>query len=125
MSGDRSTGGQGPRSDRDQRAQLGEDTHVHGMGNIRFNARLKSVTTCWPERSSPTGSPRCTSPRATAVSGAAHGADLSPTPRLSGPMGTAQDGGSGSAAAMTTASGRSARNVSAMTEATSAETWYP
>ena len=26
------------------------DAHIHGMEGVRFNTRLKSVTTRWPER---------------------------------------------------------------------------
>ncbi len=31
------------------------DTHVHGMEGVRFNTRLKSVTTRWPGGTSPSG----------------------------------------------------------------------
>jgi malonate-semialdehyde dehydrogenase (acetylating)/methylmalonate-semialdehyde dehydrogenase len=29
------------------------DAHVHGMEGVRFNTRLKSVTTRWPEETAP------------------------------------------------------------------------
>jgi malonate-semialdehyde dehydrogenase (acetylating)/methylmalonate-semialdehyde dehydrogenase len=31
------------------------DAHVHGMEGVRFNTRLKSVTTRWPDASGPVG----------------------------------------------------------------------
>jgi malonate-semialdehyde dehydrogenase (acetylating)/methylmalonate-semialdehyde dehydrogenase len=37
------------------------DTHVHGMDGVRFNTRLKSVTTRWPE-DRPAGSSTDTAP---------------------------------------------------------------
>jgi malonate-semialdehyde dehydrogenase (acetylating)/methylmalonate-semialdehyde dehydrogenase len=31
------------------------DAHVHGMEGVRFNTRLKSVTTRWPDPPAPGG----------------------------------------------------------------------
>jgi len=33
------------------------DAHVHGMEGVRFNTRLKSVTTRWPDSQGPSGAP--------------------------------------------------------------------
>jgi len=33
------------------------DAHVHGMEGVRFNTRLKSVTTRWPDQREPSGGP--------------------------------------------------------------------
>jgi malonate-semialdehyde dehydrogenase (acetylating)/methylmalonate-semialdehyde dehydrogenase len=33
------------------------DAHVHGMEGVRFNTRLKSVTTRWPDGQGPSGAP--------------------------------------------------------------------
>jgi malonate-semialdehyde dehydrogenase (acetylating)/methylmalonate-semialdehyde dehydrogenase len=33
------------------------DAHIHGMEGVRFNTRLKSITTRWPDTDGPTGAP--------------------------------------------------------------------
>jgi len=33
------------------------DAHIHGMEGVRFNTRLKSITTRWPDADGPPGSP--------------------------------------------------------------------
>jgi len=33
------------------------DAHVHGMEGVRFNTRLKSITTRWPDSQGPGGAP--------------------------------------------------------------------
>jgi malonate-semialdehyde dehydrogenase (acetylating)/methylmalonate-semialdehyde dehydrogenase len=33
------------------------DAHVHGMEGVRFNTRLKSITTRWPDADGPSATP--------------------------------------------------------------------